>query len=63
MSFADFSTIIGTLGFPIAACCYMFYSNTQMQKQHKAETDNLAKAIENNTNAITELSTLIKDRK
>lgn len=26
------STLIGSLGFPIAACCIMFYQNSKMQE-------------------------------
>lgn len=56
INIADF---ISTVGFPIALCCYFIYNQTQMQKQHKEETENIARilseAINNNTIAINEL--------
>lgn len=52
-------TMIGSLGFPIVACIFIaiFFSRTQdnyradikeMQTQHKAETDKMTEAINNN---------------
>ena len=52
-------TMIGSLGFPIVACIFIaiFFSKTQdnyradikeMQTQHKAETDKMTEAINNN---------------
>lgn len=31
MDITTFSQMIGTLGFPIAACCVMFYQNSKLQ--------------------------------
>ena len=52
-------TMIGSLGFPIVACIFIaiFFSKTQdnyrndikeMQAAHKAETDKMTEAINNN---------------
>lgn len=52
-------TMIGSLGFPIVACIFIaiFFSKTQdnyrndikeMQATHKAETDKMTEAINNN---------------
>lgn len=52
-------TMIGSLGFPIVACVFIaiFFSKTQdnyrndikeMQATHKAETDKMTEAINNN---------------
>ena len=52
-------TMIGSLGFPIVACVFIaiFFSRTQdnyradikeMQTVHKAETDKMTEAINNN---------------
>lgn len=52
-------TMIGSLGFPIVACIFIaiFFSRTQdnyradikeMQMAHKAETDKMTEAINNN---------------
>lgn len=32
MDVSALSQIVGTLGFPIAACCVMFYQNGNLQK-------------------------------
>lgn len=59
----DIATMISTLGFPIAMCLLMWYQNSELTKTHKEETNELKKAIENNTIILTELTTLIKNQK
>lgn len=65
----DFSTVaqlIGSLGFPIAACVYLFYSmqkerdsnNAQREadrQEHRAEMDKVTEALNNNTIVIQKL--------
>lgn len=46
------STFISTVGFPIAACVALYLQNVKMSE-----------ALNNNTLALTELSTLIKEGK
>ena len=53
---------IGTLGFPIVACCALFYQNWKQDERHKDEMDRVTTALNNNTVALTELSTLIKEK-
>lgn len=60
---SDIATMISTLGFPIAMCLLMWYQNSELTKTHKEETNELKKAIENNTVILTELTTLIKNQK
>lgn len=48
--------LIGTIGFPIVAAGAMFWKVNKQDEQHKSEMDNVTKAIENNTNAITALT-------
>lgn len=48
----DVSNFISAVGFPIFACCYMFYLNLQAQQAHKEEVQEMSKAIENQKNAI-----------
>nr|DAP36214.1 MAG TPA: YvrJ protein family protein [Caudoviricetes sp.] len=50
-----FVQLIGSLGFPIAMCVYMCYYNQKLNDAHKEEVKALREAIENNTQAITEL--------
>ena len=49
------TTIISTVGFPIAMSIYMLYTLQKMNENHRTEIDNLRKAIENNTVAIVKL--------
>lgn len=49
------STIISTVGFPIAMCIYMIYAIQKMNESHKAEIDELRTTIENNTVAVVKL--------
>lgn len=60
---SDIATMVSTLGFPIAMCLLMWYQNSELTKTHKEETNELKKAIENNTVILTELTTLIKNQK
>ena len=61
----DFSAIaqfIGTLGFPIAACCYLMYSREKDGERHKEEMDKITEALNNNTLAIQHLSDTLSNR-
>lgn len=54
------TTIIGTLGFPIAASIALFWKLEQEQEVHKTEVDRLTEAINEMRNVMTELSAYIK---
>ena len=47
--------IISNLGFPIACVIAMFWMLNKERDAHKAETSELTKAIENNTNVMTQV--------
>lgn len=49
MAVNDVMDIITNVGFPIAVCLICFWYINKMQEQHKAETDKLAEALNNNT--------------
>lgn len=49
------TTIISTVGFPIAMNIYMLHTLQKMNENHRTEIDNLRQAIENNTVAIVKL--------
>lgn len=51
------SQIISNLGFPIACVIAMFWMLNKERDAHKAETADLSKAIENNTNVMTQIMT------
>ena len=59
-------SMIGSLGFPIVACIFiaLFFNKThenyradikEMQATHKAETDKMTEALNNNTLALQKL--------
>lgn len=55
----DIINIISTVGFPIACCVYLFYSNDKQQKKHEEEIEKLRETIENNTEVMVEIKTLM----
>ena len=56
------TSIITTVGFPIAVCLICFWYIKKMQEQHKAETDKLAEALNNNTLVIQKLINNLENR-
>ncbi len=50
---------IGTLGFPIVACCALFYYLNKEQESHKEEMGAVTEALNRNTDALLELKTII----
>lgn len=50
---------IGSLGFPIVACCALFYYLNKEQEAHKAEMGAVTEALNRNTDALLELKTII----
>lgn len=66
MDLSSIAQLIGTLGFPIAACCYLFYSMQKEREQnavqreadrleHKMEMDKVTDALNNNTIVVQKL--------
>lgn len=53
--------IISTVGFPIAACCYMAYANQKQTEQHKAEIDKMTEAVNDLKIAIVTLTEKINN--
>ena len=51
--------LIGSLGFPIAMCIAMLWMLNKSNEQHKTEMDKITEALNNNTIALTKLSTKI----
>lgn len=56
------TTVISTLGFPIACCMALFWYMITQRKLHQEETEKLAQTIQNNTEAIITLAQLIRDK-
>ena len=55
MDISAIASIISSVGFPIAACCYMFYLNQKQTEQHKEEIDKLRESLDNNTKVMTRI--------
>ncbi len=51
----ELSTLISTLGFPIAMCLIMCYYINKINDAHKEETDKFADALNNNTVVLQKL--------
>lgn len=54
----DFNAVIQaitTVGFPIVVCLIMIYLNEKQDERHTNEMQEIKKALENNTLAITKL--------
>lgn len=62
MNINDIVSIISTVGFPIVACGAMFWKINKQDTQHKEEMVTLAKAIENNTMALTAMKEVIDSK-
>ena len=62
MTINDIVSIISTVGFPIVACGAMFWKINKQDTQHKEEMVTLAKAIENNTMALTAMKEVIDNK-
>lgn len=56
----DLMQLIGSLGFPIAACCAMFYYLQKEQAAHKEEMQLMTEALNRNTDVLIELKTTMK---
>lgn len=47
--------LIGSLGFPIVACLYLFYLHNKSEERHKQEVERLSESVDNNTRALEKL--------
>ena len=55
MDIQAITTIIGSLGFPIAACIACFSMLNKEREEHKVEMQKVTEAINNNTLALEAL--------
>lgn len=60
MDASAISSLIGSLGFPIAACIYMAVFVERQQKEHKEEVSKLTEALTDMKLAIAELTAYLK---
>jgi hypothetical protein len=62
MDVSTVTTIVSTLGFPIAMCCILMWYLNKQEERHTAEITKLSEAVENNTVAMNSLvAKLAKD--
>ena len=55
MDFSAIGSLIGTVGFPIACCIYLIYTNGKNGEKHDEEIEKLRVTIDNNTKAMMKL--------
>ena len=55
MDVTTVTSLIGSLGFPIACCIALFWYLTKIDARHKEEMDKMSEAINNNTNVMNNL--------
>lgn len=60
MDISVLTQLIGSLGFPIACVCAMFYMWNKEREDHKAEIDQVRTALENNTLALTKIEEILR---
>lgn len=56
MDVAAITSLVGSLGFPIAACCFLGWYMTSIMKEFR-------EAMEKNTLAIRELALIVSQKK
>ena len=55
MDFSSIGTLISTVGFPIACCIYLIYTNNKNEEKHAEEVEKLRVTVENNTKVMLKL--------
>lgn len=55
MDFSSITTLISSVGFPIACCVYLIYSNSKTEEKHQEELEKIRQTVENNTHAMIKL--------
>ena len=58
-----FTQIITNLGFPIACVIALFWSWSKEREDHKEEMKSMTEALNNNTQALIKLETMIQAMK
>lgn len=56
MDMNSIGTLISTVGFPIACCIFLIYSNIKTNEMHRDEVEKLRVTIDNNTKAMLKLA-------
>ena len=51
---------ISTVGFPIAACCFLLWQNSKQDQYNREQQEKLRQTIASNTESIKDLGKLIQ---
>lgn len=60
MELSELGQLIGTLGFPIVACCAVFWYLQKESENHKQEMSSMRDAVNANTGVIAELKMIMQ---
>lgn len=60
MELTELGQLIGALGFPIVACCVVFWYLQKESDNHKQEMTSMRDAINANTSVIAELKMIMQ---
>lgn len=55
MDFSGITNLISAVGFPIACCIYLIYSNQKAVEKHAEEVEKLRQTVDNNTKVMLKL--------
>lgn len=55
MDMSAITTLISSVGFPIACCVYLIYSNQKTSEKHAEEVEKLRETVDNNTKVMLKL--------
>lgn len=55
MDISAITNFISSVGFPIACCIYLIYSNNKTAEKHADEMEKMRQTVENNTKAMIKL--------
>lgn len=62
MDISAIANLIGSLGFPIIMCLMMYDRMNKQDEQHKEEMNAITTSLNNNTIALTTLTTKLDDK-
>lgn len=60
MELSELGQLIGTLGFPIVACCAVFWYLQKESENHKQEMNSMRDAVNANTSVIAEIKMVMQ---
>ena len=55
MDFSSITTLVSSVGFPIAACVYLIWTHGKERDKDNEAIENMRKTVENNTIALVKL--------